>query len=240
MNACVPTDRLMQTLRVHVPGATDALIELELFNVMDEFFRRTSAWRSRQEIELHEEEYEYAFALPANAVVVRLMGILHQQVPVPALVTTGAIEGAVGKLIPDRRFADGDALLNPDQSDLEGGLFSYAIYRPNYITLTRLPDGEARKYPLEVILALSVGRGCLECSCGDWDIEDWMWDMFFQDWLDGTLSRLYMMPSKPWTSPTLSVHHGKRFRNQMAFRKQESLRGYNFAQPIWRFPRWAS
>lgn len=36
--------RLMDTARVRLPGATDAAIQLELFAVMDEFFKETNSW----------------------------------------------------------------------------------------------------------------------------------------------------------------------------------------------------
>ena len=92
---------------------------------------------------------------------------------------------------------------------------------------------------MEVLLALSLARRCLECDCGDWAVEEWMWDMFFQDWLDGVLSRLYGMPAKPWNSQTHAVYHAKRFRNAMAYRKQEAPRGFVWgtAGPAWSFPR---
>ena len=86
-------------------------------------------------------------------------------------------------------------------------------------------------------MALTIAKGCLECECGDWQLEDWMYDMFFEEWLNGTLMRLYAMPSKPWSSPTLATLYGKRYRSQMASRKQEAQKGFVYAQPGWRFPR---
>ena len=236
MTACVPNDRLLQTLRVHVPGVTDPMIELELFNIMDEFFRRTSAWHFTTDIELVEGQAEYGFGTPADTQVVRLMGVLHQSMPVPSAVGTGAVQTSVGRLDPSELFPDGDVAVDPMESDLVSNMFSYAIYRPGYIQLTALPDTEARKYPLKAILVLTLSRSCLECDCGDWAVEEWMWDMYFQDWLDGTLARLYGMPSKPWTNPTIAAYHAKRFRNAMAFRKQEAPRGFIWGQPMWRFP----
>jgi hypothetical protein len=239
MSECTPADRILQTLRVHVPGVTDELLNLELFNVMDEFFRRTSAWQYKAEIALIENIVEYGFAVPADSVVVRLMGVTHQNIPVPSATATGVVQTSVGTIEPEMVFPDGDISVEPARTDLEGGIFSYAIYRPNYISLTSTPDAEARKYPLEAVLALTLARGCLECDCGDWSIEEWMWDMYFQDFLDGTLGRLYGMPAKPWANPTIAVYHGRRFRSQMAYRKQEALRGFTYNQPApgWRFPR---
>lgn len=230
MTSCAPTDRLLQTLKVAAPGAVDPMIQLQLFNVMDEFFRRTSAWRYVNDITLVEGTQEYDLAVPAGAVVVRAMSVGHNGVPVPAA-GTGVAISSLGVIAPELTFPDGDASFGPDASDLAAGVFTYAIYRPDYITVTTPPDEEQRKFPLNVVLALSIARSCLEEDCGDWALEEWMWDMFFQDWLDGTLGRLFAMPSKPWTNRDLMIYHSKRFRNAMAFRKQEANRGFNYAQP---------
>ena len=96
--SCAPNERLLQTLRVHVPGATDAMIELELFNVVDEFFRRTSSWLYTQDIELEENRLDYALALPADSTVVRLMWVSHQGVPVPSTASTAVVVSSLGRL----------------------------------------------------------------------------------------------------------------------------------------------
>lgn len=43
------TDRLMNNARVRLPGATDGAIQLELFNVLNEFFQDSDIWQ--EEIE---------------------------------------------------------------------------------------------------------------------------------------------------------------------------------------------
>jgi hypothetical protein len=241
MATCDVADRLMQTLRVHVPGVTDPVLELELFNVMDEFFQRTSAWRYDTQIDMVEGQSEYGFTTPSDTRVVRMMAVTHQNIPVqPAQTATGTVGTSIGTVEPSQVFADGDVAIDPHHSDIQGGIFTYAVYRPNYLSLTSLPDAESRKNPLKAYLALSLARGCLECDCGDWPLEDWMWDMFFDDFLNGTLGRLYAMPAKPWASTVHAQYHAKRFRNQMAYRKQEAMRGFTFNVPIWRYPRWTS
>jgi hypothetical protein len=35
---------------------------------------------------------------------------------------------------------------------------------------------------------------------------------WFETMLDGTLARLYAMPAKPWSAPSLAQYHGQRFR----------------------------
>ena len=238
--SCAPNDRLLQTFRVHVPGATDPMIELELFNVVDEFFRRTSAWRFEVGIDLEQATRDYNIPVPADAVPVRALAVIHKGIPVAPAATTGLsyTKSSLGTLSPEMTFPDGDATFLPALSDLnESHVFSYAIYRPEYITFSGQIDAEMVKYPIQLLLALSLGRGCLECDCGEWNVPEWMWDMYFDDWLNGTLGRMYGMPSKPWSSPTLALAHGKRFRDRMAYRKQESNRGFVYDVPAWRFPR---
>jgi hypothetical protein len=237
--ACSPVDRLMQTLRVGAPGATDAIIELTLFNVIDEFLRRTSAWRFPVDIELESDIVNYLLPLPADAVLVRMMAVQHNGIPVAPTGTAGgdsATVVSIGRLAPEQTFPDGDASFAPAVTDLAGGVFTYAIYRPEYITMSSAPDAEAVKYPLAVVMALSIAPTCVKCACGDWQLEEWMFDMFFQDWVDGTLSRLFAMPAKPWSNKELMVYHGKRFRVAMGYRKQEANRGFVYDRSAWRFP----
>lgn len=235
---CEPIDRLVQSLRVEAPGAPDGTIQLQLFNAMDFFFRRTSAWQHRNEIELAQDVLEYDFSIPADSEVVRLMAIEHNGVPVMSSQQLAQIVPSLSTILPDLTFPDGDRAYSPDATDLnESGIFSYAIYKPSTITVTPGPGAEQVKYPLKSVMALTVARGCLESDCGDWALPDWMYDMFFEELLAGTLSRLFMMPAKPWSSPTLAVTHGRRFRDRMAYRKQEALKGFTYGVPTWRFPK---
>jgi len=239
--SCQPSERIMQTIRVSVPGVTDDLLRLQMFNVMDEFLRRTNAWQHLEDIELIEGETNYDIPTPAGSEVVRWLGVSHKQTPITASpAQSGVTMSSLGTLVPDLTFPDGDASYLPAATDLHPGtgVFTYTVYRPNYISISGAPSAEDVKFPLVVALALTVGKSCLECEdCGDWDVPEYMWDMFFQDWNDGTLGRLYAMPAKPWSSPTHAQYHLKRFRNQMAFRMQEARRGYVWNMPAWRFPR---
>jgi hypothetical protein len=237
MSAYLPIDRLLQTLRVSAPGVTDDLLKLQIFNVADEFFRKTNAWRHEDSIVFEENVYEYPFSLPPTSMVVRVMGVTHNGIPVAQMGDqTGISIDSVGTLLPELTFPDGDASYAPVSTDLVSDVFSWAIYRPSYISITALPGGDNFQKPMKVILALTVAKDALASEPGDWDLPDWMFDTFFDNWLDGTLSRLFMMKAKPWSDQTLAMYHGRRFRNAMAFRRQEANRGYAYNQPNWRFP----
>ena len=234
---CVPSDRILQTLRVTVPGAPDPMLELALFNVIDEFLRRTSAWVYQTQIVMQDGVDEYPVPTPGNAVIVRTLGVSYNGQPVVP-VSSSVSQSSTGTLIPKDIRPDGDALFTPFSSDINAstGLFSYSLFRPNYISINNQPTGNDRQYPLVLNLVLSVAKQCLECDCGDWDIPEWMWDMYFDVWEDGTVARLFAMPAKPWSNLVLAQYHSKRFRNKMAFRKQEIARGFVYNSPAWRFP----
>jgi hypothetical protein len=167
------------------------------------------------------------------------MSVMHNGAPVPASQQVVGVVSGVSTFLPDLTFPDGDAAYSPAITDLNEstGIFSYAIYRPSTISVTPGPTADQVQYPLKSILALTIARGCLECDCGDWALPEWMYDTYFEEWLAGTLSGLFLMPAKPWSSPTLAVTHGRRFRDRMAYRKQEALRGFSYAAPGWRYPK---
>jgi len=236
--SCAPTDRLMQTLRVNLPGATDAAIELELFNTMDRFFRRTNAWRFEDQITINTSDLEYGFNIPQGTMVVRELSVSLNGVPVPAASQVNVVTSSLGRIDPSLTFPDGDASYDPISSDIDtSNIFSYAIYKPSFITVTKPADADQAQYPLVATLALTLVPDCLECDCGEWPLEDWMYDTFFEDFTEGTYATMFAMASKPWANRELAILHGKRFRNAMAFRKQEAVRGFAYDVPNWRFPR---
>jgi hypothetical protein len=239
MSACSPMDRLLQTILITAPGVPQATVQVVLFNTIDEFFRRTSAWKIENDIAIEENTYIYDIAIPPDSVVVRAMGATHNGIPV-ASTASGVVQSSTGTMDPELTFPDGDANFAPFRLDLVNppNTFTYSLFRPNFISVTA-PTEEARKYPLKLVLALSVAQGCLECDCGDWQLEDWMYSMFFEDWLDGVLGTLFTMPAKPWSNPQLAIYHKKRFRNFMNYRKQEAKRGFVHNVQTWRYPRWA-
>lgn len=237
MTSCAPSDPMMTSLRVRVPGAPDDLIILELWNIIDEFLRRTNAWRYETEVQLSDGEGEYPLALPSDSALVRVMGVSYNGMPV-AQANSGTVQSSTGTLVPELTFPDGDALFAPQAIDLNPStqIFSWAIYRPEYVTITN-PPTDGAQYPFKLLAALSISHRCMTCACGDWDIPEWMWQTYFQPWLDGTLARLHAMPAKPWRDVVMAQYHGRRFRSAMGQAKQEAQRGFQYNNAPWRFPR---
>lgn len=69
-----PFDRLMNTIRPHLPGAIDDAIRQELFMVCREFFAKSSAWRETLEFTPEAGEKE-AFVMPFAGKIERLISV---------------------------------------------------------------------------------------------------------------------------------------------------------------------
>ena len=240
--ACEPMDRILATLRVRVPGATDDVLRLELFNVMDRFFRRTNVWRWQSETTLEAGLTRYDLFPPADADLVRVMWALHGDnpiAPVPGAYTGSVSRGLIDQDATGTGTTVGDPLYDPDRlSQLKPtGAFRYALFFPTYLQVTFPPDDQQTQFPLLVEMALTLGTRCLEKDCGDWTLEEWMYDRYANDWIEGVQFALFSMIAKPWTNPALAAYHGKQFVRAMSAAKVEGEKGLIFNAQNWRFPR---
>lgn len=245
-STCDPTDRLMATLRARIPGATDAMLDLELINVIDEFFRRTNAWRYEDDIDLEENVLSYSITPPENAVMVRVMAMMHGGQPMAPFVgdtTSGTGFSSRQRIVADQMWAIDDPVLPaaakyaPDQTIEQSNVLRYAIFYPEFIAVNLPPSKQAAEHPVHAILALTINPAICDCGCGGLDLPEWMWNTFHQAWLDGVQLNMLSQISKPYSNPVMAEYHGRRFRARMAFHKQESERGFIYDRPVWRFPR---
>lgn len=75
------TDRLMNNARVHLPGATDTALQLEWFNVLNEFFQDSNIWQEEIDFDVTSEDdpdtTTYYVEQESVASIVRLLGIVN-------------------------------------------------------------------------------------------------------------------------------------------------------------------
>jgi hypothetical protein len=84
MNADI--NRLMDNLRVRLPGATDTALKLEFFTTMDLFFQNTNIWVEDVEFAVTPDVKDYVVTPSGVATIVRLMGVVNaDEKPVGAL-----------------------------------------------------------------------------------------------------------------------------------------------------------
>lgn len=83
------TDRLMNNARVHLPGATDAVIQQEFFNVMNDFFQTTNAWQEDITFDVTVNVTDdYEIEQESVSSIVRLLRVVDaNSLPVKAIMT---------------------------------------------------------------------------------------------------------------------------------------------------------
>lgn len=82
-------NRLMDNLRIKLPGALDGTIQLEFFNAMNEFFQNSNAWTEDIEIETVENQTDYLLVPLDPGVINRLVYVINSNgTPVAATMQT--------------------------------------------------------------------------------------------------------------------------------------------------------
>lgn len=70
--------RLMSNLRVHLPGALDSAITLEIFNAVAEFCVRSSVWQDEQPLNTRAGKSEYEVSAPQHDAYYTQLLSLHK------------------------------------------------------------------------------------------------------------------------------------------------------------------
>lgn len=71
--ASLDLTRLMNNVRLRVPGALDSAIQLELFNVLDEFLRETNVWQEAINFRTRAATADYSIEPESVSTIVRLI-----------------------------------------------------------------------------------------------------------------------------------------------------------------------
>lgn len=84
--ATADVNRLMDNLRISLPGAVDAALRLEVFNALNDFFQGSNIWREDIEVPITAGVTNYEITPTGPAVIVRLIGVIDSnKLPVKAV-----------------------------------------------------------------------------------------------------------------------------------------------------------
>lgn len=82
-------DRLMDNIRIRLPGAIDGTIKNELFATLDEFFQASNVWTEDVEFDVQAGVTTYNVIPTGVAMINRLMGVVDaNQLPVAVTMAT--------------------------------------------------------------------------------------------------------------------------------------------------------
>ncbi|QIG66840.1 hypothetical protein EVB41_010 [Rhizobium phage RHph_TM3_14A] len=89
-----PFDRLMETIRPHLPGAIDAAIRQELFSVCEDFFSETNVWKETLDFVLPANSLE-AEIMPYTGRMIRLVSVTKDDIPIKGVTLTDPVQGVL-------------------------------------------------------------------------------------------------------------------------------------------------
>lgn len=87
--------RLMNNLRISLPGAIDDALKIEVFNVLNDFFQGSNIWREDIEVPVTSGVTSYELTPAGPASIVRLMRVIDEnELPVNAVfnIVTGDMD----------------------------------------------------------------------------------------------------------------------------------------------------
>lgn len=232
-------DRLLATIRSRLPSITPAVLNLELFNTVQEFFNYSNAWRYESVTPLTAGVTQYPIFPPSGSELVQIMAAAYKGRPLSQETPSGGGQVNLTGLIEGTydNFTN-ETLFTPDVVVAPGNVFQYSIFFPKFITITVPPTADAAQDPIQLLLALRLSvENMAEDSPNDWSIEPWMAETFHETWVDGVLGRLMSQPNKPYSNPQMAMYHMKRFRRFIAQAKQTGEVGYTFNPKRGRYPR---
>jgi hypothetical protein len=232
-------DRITATAKVRLPGLTNAALNLELFNTLQEFFNDSNAWRYNIDVPLTFGTLEYPIFPPNGSSLVQIMDAEYKGRPLSQTPTSdsGGSVSLVGLITGDVNPATADTLFTPDVTGSPGNVFTYSIFFPKYITLDIPPSEEAATVPITLSMSLRMSPDTVALDPNEWPLEEWMVDAFHEAWMDGLQGRLMSQINKPYFNIQMSVYHMKRFRKFISRAKQTAERGYVYNATNWRYPR---
>jgi hypothetical protein len=98
-------ERLVKNVTIHVPGALEAVLKLELFNVLDEFFRDSLIWKEEVDFETEVDETFYYAVNSDPGTIISLVGVANENdapvaatMQVPGEITLGTAPSVVETL----------------------------------------------------------------------------------------------------------------------------------------------
>lgn len=90
--------RILNNAMVHLPGSVESAVKLELFNVMDQFFKETDIWK--EQIEFTTDADDTYEVTPTLGTIVRLVRVFDPDTEVPVTASMEVLGDLVLKTVP--------------------------------------------------------------------------------------------------------------------------------------------
>lgn len=241
--------RILDTARVHAPGALDGVLRLELFNVAKQFFDDTSYWREYLTVFIDPNSYDYDLVTLSKGVIRQLMRL---GIPTPNQNSSNVVTpNPAGGMTPGGftpGFTPGFMIgqqYAPQAGAYEPVPFSRSVLcmreRSGVLVASGTSDAILRVYDLPNVAETWVAEVSLTVSDPtDGDgipfMPDWFVQKYQETFLDGLLSRVMVHPAKPYTNEKGAAFHGRKFLSGLGTARMEARHGSVYGAQRWAYP----
>lgn len=208
---------LHSRILTRTPKASTLMVAQELQDVVIDFFERTRCYQTElAPQDVLADTAEYTITPPANYMLVEPYTVRVNGHPVyPTSEDTLDLQweelsrgygyqlyhssAAVGADSPDWRTATSTDPLYYFMSAKTGKLRLVAIPTTSYTGTNGL-----------------IFAGAWKPLIGVTQIDDSIFNDYYQSFIDGALARMFAIPERPWTNPTLAAFHQRRYEDAVA------------------------
>lgn len=234
--------RIIDTARIHAPGALDGVLRIELFNTVKDFFNHTDAWQERLPIFVESGVHHYELVSGDRGFINRLMSLVYLSAMPDA--------GTAATYLPAGNFGAGfggdfsnTSLVLASTGNTAHAVGDSQLISPRKGMLTR---SGAEGAILRITDAPATGelwRATFSLVVADPVDEDglpympmWAIEKYHEVIQDGLLSRVMMHPAKPYSNQQLAAFHGRKYLQGVGTAKREVLTGSTFGAQRWQYP----
>lgn len=200
-------DRLLDNLRINLPGAVDSTILLELYNTLKDFCKWSKAWQAVVPIQVQPGCRVYLFATVAGKPEY-LLGVIPKK------------DMAVDGTDPPSEISPGGP-----------GRVNAVMPEPGKLVLQYEPN-EEQEFCVNV--SLNVTDPVLRTGLPIFP--DWIIEQYDEALKEGTLSRMMFQASKPYTSLQGATYHGVSYRKLRNEARNSINTGNVYGGQRWMFP----
>jgi hypothetical protein len=199
--------RLLNDLRIKLPGSSDRGIKQELWSVLFEFFQDSRSWRGEQYFYVTAGTQNYAIAPEDGGQIIELFYV-HD-----------------GNQFPAAAFL-------PDFNHIH---IRWPVQQTTVVPSGPPPYPLSLTSPWKAgyleNIAEPATQGELPVA------PSWVLRVYREHILDGVLGKMMSQKNKPYSDPNLAKYHLARFRAGIAIARTAAMRQNTFGAQNWRFPR---
>jgi hypothetical protein len=202
-------DDWVQDIMLRLPGVTRSVVENQLFNTAQQFFRESRAWTVRLPF-IVDNTKTYVYLAPT---------------------VEGAMVGTVLRVIYDERVIN--PLTVEPIDDPQAGL-PRGFYLHDSGTMQLFPQPEEIDNGKDLLVDVSLIPESFDTL-----VPDDTWIHHRQSIICGTVAELLNWPNRPWSNDNKAIREQRKFKNETLMARKEVLARFSRGNASWVFPPWA-